>query len=361
MSSPRVELRDGFLRVHFGAGLGHADFHPRWLRHNCDADRHPATGERLVCSSELPEGLAVARAAVDGDRLAVTWAPDGRTSVFGLGWLAEHAYARDRAEPPPPAAAASFELPAGGGPVGESVPRALALVAAQGAAVVRRGGAAPEAETEAIIDAFAARGLRVIGTHFGRVEDLRTDNTTNANTDQLGYTDAAIGLHSDQPFLERPPRYQLLQCIRPADEGGENEIADARAAAEHLAAVDADAHEALARTPIVFHRRQRAFERAHAAPVLESTPEGFRVRFSYFTMAPHRLPFERVEGYYRAYDRFARLVRARAVRLALGAGDFLLYDNWRMLHARTAFRGARWVRGVYFDAPPHGPARESPG
>ena len=33
----------------------------------------------------------------------------------------------------------------------------------------------------------------------------------------------------------------------------------------------------------------------------------------------------------------------------LEAGDFLLYDNWRMLHARTSFTGARWVRGVYFD------------
>ena len=33
----------------------------------------------------------------------------------------------------------------------------------------------------------------------------------------------------------------------------------------------------------------------------------------------------------------------------LGPGDFVLYDNYRMLHARTAFRGARWFRGVYFD------------
>lgn len=357
MSPPRVELRDGFLRVHFGSGRGHADFHPRWLRHNCDADRHPVTGERLVCSSELPDELAVERAIVDGDRLAVTWAPGGRTSLFGLSWLAENAYANDRVEPPPPADASHFEVFADAGAAHEAVPRAVALVTAHGAAVVRRGGpgSAPEAETEAIIDAFAAQGLRVIGTHFGRVEDLRTDNTTNANTDQLGYTDAAIGLHSDQPFLERPPRYQLLQCVRAADEGGENEIADARAAAEHLAAIDADAYETLIRTPIVFHRRQRAFERTHTAPIIESTPEGFRVRLSYFTTAPLRLPFERVEGYYRAYGRFARLVRARSVRVALGPGDFLLYDNWRMLHARTAFRGPRWARGVYFDTPPPEP------
>jgi len=68
-------------------------------------------------------------------------------------------------------------------------------------------------------------------------------------------------------------------------------------------------------------------------------------------MAPHQLPFERMEEWYRAYDRFARLVRdpRHQLRFALRPGDFLLYDNHRMLHARTAFRGPRWVRGIYFD------------
>lgn len=60
----------------------------------------------------------------------------------------------------------------------------------------------------------------MIPTHFGRIEDLRTDNTTNKNTDQLGYTDASVQLHTDQPFLERPPKFQMLHCQRPAASGG---------------------------------------------------------------------------------------------------------------------------------------------
>ena len=50
----------------------------------------------------------------------------------------------------------------------------------------------------------------MVETHFGRIEDLRTDNTTNQNTDQLGYTDAAINLHTDQPYIADPPG---LICI----------------------------------------------------------------------------------------------------------------------------------------------------
>ena len=46
-----------------------------------------------------------------------------------------------------------------------------------------------------------------------------------------------------------------------------------------------------------------------------------------------------------------RLVRDRRhhYRFQLAPGDALLYDNHRVLHGRTGFRGPRWVRGVYFD------------
>jgi gamma-butyrobetaine dioxygenase/trimethyllysine dioxygenase len=313
MSGQRVELRDHHLRVVDGAWR--ADFHLRWLRHNCDLDRHPATGERTVDSAELPDALAIREARIDGGELWVIWSHDERTSAYPLAWLRAHAYAIDRA-----------------------VLRAT-------------GGGPPEDRTEALIDALTARGLRVIPTHFGRIEDLRTDNTTNANTDQLGYTDAAIELHTDQPILDEPPRYQLLHSIRAADAGGDSLLADARAAFHYLAAEDAGAAELLRTTPVVFHRRQRAFERTVTTPLIVDEPGRFQVRSSYFTLAPFRLPFARMDAWYRAYDRFTRLVRDPRYRyqFALAPGDALLYDNHRVLHGRTAFHGPRWMRGVYFD------------
>jgi gamma-butyrobetaine dioxygenase/trimethyllysine dioxygenase len=105
-----------------------------------------------------------------------------------------------------------------------------------------------------------------------------------------------------------------------------------------------------------FHRRQRAFERTFTGPLLAMDgPEGFQVRYSYFTLAPFDRPFAEMEAWYRAYGRFAAIVRdpRHQYRLRLGPGDFIVYDNHRMLHARTAFSGPRWLRGVYFDpAPP---------
>lgn len=350
----RVEQHDGFLRVI--APDHHADYHLRWLRHNCDVDRHPTTGERTVDSSDLPDVLVAHDARLVDDTLELRWAHDGRVSRYPLAWLRSHAYAIDRADvPPPPADLARIELAAPAG-IDAVVPALLARVAAEGAVVIRRGPGAPppEAETEPWIAALEAHGLQLVGTHFGRIEDLRTDNTTNAHTDQLGYTDAGIELHTDQPFLDVPPRYQMLQGIRSADAGGDNMIADGLAAFRYLASLDAEAATALLETPVRFHRKQAAFEREVVAPIVRvpsATGEGFQIRASYFTMAPHRLRFDRMAGWYRAHDAFMRLLRAprHQYRFRLAPGDVLLYDNHRVLHGRTGFTGARWVRGVYFD------------
>lgn len=354
MAEGVLALRASWLRVALGENRGTADFHYRWLRHQCDRERHPKTGERTLCSSQLPDDVRPRRARVEGDTLRVTWEPDGHESAYELAWLDAHAYARDRDDHPPPASLDRITVTSPAGITPGTVDDVLAVLRREGAVLVRRGTqppAAPEDETESILAAIASRGLAVVGTHFGRIEDLRTDNTTNQNTDQLGYTDAAVELHTDQPFLERPPRYQLLQGIRAADEGGDNAVVDGLAAARHLREVDRAAHALLTETPVRFHRKQKAFERVVVSPILRGDGEGFQIRYSYFTLAPFDVPFDVMDAWYRAYDRFARLVRdpAHQYRFRLGPGDVLLYDNHRMLHARTAFRGPRWVRGVYFD------------
>ena len=69
-------------------------------------------------------------------------------------------------------------------------------------------------------------------------------------------------------------------------------------------------------------------------------------------------PGQRAQACHRADGLLSRpslivhLVRApeHQYRFALRPGDWVLHDDHRMLHARTGFRGARWVRGVHFDA-----------
>jgi alpha-ketoglutarate-dependent taurine dioxygenase len=362
MTVSGVALHDRWLRVSFDGGRpSFADFHYLWLRHNCSQDLHPATRERVVDASEISERIRPRDAWSEGESLAVAWdEPSGRVSRYDSGWLIAHAYAPERAAPPPPETrveAITLDARREGAALW---PRLIERVAQLGAA--RVVGFYPSStegdqrvrpeDTEVIVEALARAGLRVIGTHFGRIEDLRVDNSTNRNTDQLGYTDAAVHLHTDQPFLEHPPTLQALHCMHPAPKGGESFLVDARAIADLLRAEDADAWELLRTVPVTFHRKQKSFEKVLVSPVLsEDGPAGFRVRYSYFTLAPYRVPFAQMERWYRAHRRFAELVRApeHHLRFTLGPGEFVLYDNHRMLHARTAFEGHRWLRGVYFD------------
>jgi hypothetical protein len=63
--------------------------------------------------------------------------------------------------------------------------RVVDCVEKHGCVVVRGYGSDSE-DTERIIRDLLPAGEDVWESHFGRIEDLRTDNTTNKNTDQLG-------------------------------------------------------------------------------------------------------------------------------------------------------------------------------
>jgi alpha-ketoglutarate-dependent taurine dioxygenase len=150
---------------------------------------------------------------------------------------------------------------------------------------------------------------------------------------------------------------QLLQSVRCADEGGENFMVDARYAAYYLSKIDPRSYEILSTIPVNFLRKQAKFQSSQIVPIIELGPDtgdnyGIKqMRYSYFTYAPHtQVPFERMKDFYLAYNKFSELVRDRRNQyyFLLNAGDCVLYDNYRMFHARTGFKGPRHVRGVYF-------------
>ncbi len=279
--------------MHFSRG--HGDFHFRWLRHNCDEDRHPRTAERTLCSSEPPDDVAPCAPRSLGGALLVTWAHDGRSgSRYPLRWLEQHAYARDRLDvPPPPADVTSYEIDGRARGLASIVEDAVRGVRERGAAVVRRSSTEvrSEEETEAIIEAIERQGLQIIGTHFGRIEDLRVDNTTNANTDQLGYTDAPVHVHTDQPFLDEPPRYPApsSRSAGPTSAARERHRRRSPRRASPPEPRCRGLRAAAAHAGALFTEKQKAFERVVESPLFTFEP-AFRIRCSYFTVAPYQLP-----------------------------------------------------------------------
>ncbi|KAJ2807933.1 hypothetical protein H4R21_000286 [Coemansia helicoidea] len=394
----QIELQPDWARVVFPAaadGIQSADYHFFWLRHNClclHGCRHATTHERIIDAGVIPLELRPLRAVItagdDGQPAAAFFWPPIATkddqgalvlpdekehvSVFPIDWLRNNAYGINRTDthelPPHDADLVTIDYqrllwqhadpaasPARLSPEGQIAYKAKLhdLLAKYGVAVIRSRGD----DTEDIIHDFIGHDADVISTHFGRIEHLRTGNTENTHNDQLGYTNAAVRLHTDQCYADQVPGFQFLHCIRPADSGGENYFVHAESAANYLKTeISRRAYELLTTVPVRFDRRQSKFQAAHTDPILrlgDPAASGRRleqVRYSYFTQAAQTaVPFADLHEWYEALQTWDRLLYRDdfQIKARLEAGDVVIYDNLKVLHARNGFSGARHMAGVY--------------
>ena len=120
--------------------------------------------------------------------------------------------------------------------------------------------------------------------------------------------------------------------------------------------------DVLTATPIPFSYVDKATSLTACQPLIAVNPRGriACVRLNNRSMQPLRLPFDEAEAVYAAYAAWAELVARPefALRLRLAPGDCLIFDNTRILHARTAFSAPpastptvaeRHLQGCYAD------------
>ena len=335
-----------------------------WLRDNCPCPQcqDPGSGQKLKEITEMPNDVGVAASAEAGESVLVTFAPDGHRSAFSISWLAGHAldgYADGdgRTEDDKELWLAADLDPSNLPQV--SWPRYLDQPADRIRAledVLRRGFVLLHdvpPEPGMVLQVAASFGF-VRETNYGRLFDVRME----AEPANLAFTSRAILPHTDNPYRDPAPTVQLLHCLRIADDGGDTGLVDGFAAAAAFRAMDPESFDTLARTPIPFGYIDKETELRASLPLIQLSPRGRvrGVRFNNRSAQPLRLPYAEVTALYAAYRRWAELLAQpeRQLNLRLAPGDCLVFDNTRVLHARTAFRlitGApgRHLQGCYAD------------
>lgn len=349
-ASPRrlcIEWPDGTAAEH--AAL--------WLRDNAPRDRDPANGQRLVDIADLPADPVIAAASLVADGLRVDWAGESRHDVYALDWLARQArpLAIERPELATRRWLEGAELD-GHRDFGWATFAALkgnagtrldwiTRVLQDGIAFLSGVGS-----TEAgILEAMAPVG-RVAETNYGLVFDVRSV----AEPENLAYSDLGLGLHTDNPYREPVPGFQALHVLVASPDGGASLIADGFALAEHLRETAPDAFARLTETPVPFRYQSKDADLCAERPLIALSCRGevTAVHYNSRSIAPLRLPPAETEAWYGAYRAFAQLLREPRfqLRLTLGDGELMLFDNQRTLHGRTAFSSARHprhLRGCY--------------
>ncbi|MGW4609503.1 2-trimethylaminoethylphosphonate dioxygenase [Streptomyces sp. NPDC004532] len=340
------------------------DLPAMWLRDNCPCAecRDPRSGQKLFQITALPTGLRVGSAGAAAGTVEVAvevvWEPDGHRSVYPVAWLAanrpgrtdhgdlrtEHGKelwtARDIAGRLPAADWADYLDKPG------VRARMLESVLRLGFMLLR---AVPQRE-EQVLEVAETFGY-VRETNYGKLFDVRVEPDPN----NLAFTSVAITPHTDNPYRDPVPTLQLLHCLVNDADGGDSGLVDGFAAAAMLRREDPEAFEVLTRTPVPFVFRDAGTELRADRPLIGTDSLGRvrEVRFNNRSISTLRLPAEELEHFYAAYRTFAELLLRPELQLdlRLTPGDCLVFDNTRLLHARTAFAqdGARHLQGCYAD------------
>ncbi|MET8635053.1 TauD/TfdA family dioxygenase [Streptomyces sp. NPDC004680] len=340
------------------------DLPAMWLRDNCPCAecRDPRSGQKLFQITALPTGLRVgsASAAVGTAEPAVevVWEPDGHRSVYPSAWLAANRPGRtdhgdlrtEHGKELWTAGDIAGRLPAADwadylGKPGVRA-RMLESVLRLGFMLLR---AVPQREDQ-VLEVAETFGY-VRETNYGKLFDVRVEPDPN----NLAFTSVAITPHTDNPYRDPVPTLQLLHCLVNDADGGDSGLVDGFAAAAMLRREDPEAFEVLTRTPVPFVFRDAGTELRADRPLIATDSLGRvrEVRFNNRSISTLRLPSEAMESFYAAYRTFAELLLRPELQLdlRLTPGDCLVFDNTRLLHARTAFAqdGARHLQGCYAD------------
>ena len=328
-----------------------------WLRDNCQSveSQHPDTKQRLVDTFRITADIAARTIAVEdqGQMLKVEWAEGGHVSRFAARFLAAlrvnpdvlpvryTTWDRDRiGGAVPQVAYAAF--------MGEeaTLKDFLEKIARFGFCFVEGVPGTPEA-TKAV----AARIAYTRETIFGGYWDF----TANLEHKDTAYTSMAIGPHTDGTYSLDAPGYQMFHCLAAECTGGENVLLDGF----EIAGVMQREHPADYRLltevaiPGQYLDCDRGIHLMARRPLfrLDDSAELVQVSYNNYDRAPFALPPARQMAFYRALATFNALCNDPRLqhRRRLLPGSVLLFDNWRVLHARDSYTGYRRLAGVYLN------------
>ncbi|BGP48658.1 hypothetical protein JCM10450v2_004534 [Rhodotorula kratochvilovae] len=219
-------------------------------------------------------------------------------------------------------------------------------------------------------------------TWYGDLWDVKAEEGSL----NIAYTNLDLGLHMDLTHFDNPPRYQFLHSLQNTSVvGGLSYFVDTYALASHLRSSAPSAFTTLATEHVQFAYRNGPHHTRFVRPTFELVPGSSHTLHAVNYSPPFQgpLPLERLtrgekEGAVSDDDaRLAELHDALGKFAALcddaegkwrfehqlEPGECVVFDNRRVLHARTAFEfvrpaaeeaaGAeepgRWLKGAYMD------------
>lgn len=331
-------------------------FHYIWLRENCPTCRYAAPYQQLYDPniSDRPEKQEPLSVELNEKQLIIDWdeTPIHR-SVFDIEWLLENAY------DPQPARESDSYLLWNRTQLELQSPKAYDVRAINDNSWMEQlfslGFVILENISPNELESWLSSIGPIYNVDYGTIFALETRADTSKSLPPRD--GCALPPHNDLSYWGGHRLAQFLYCVEHQAIGGESFLVDGFRVAQDFRRDYPNYHQLLLETPVQFWLldRNHQYQFCNTAPILECDRAGnlTTVRFSKRNCRPH-LPFAQLENFYQAYNTFFRYLKSSAYQyqFCLKPQDCLLFQNFRILHGRTAFNpdsGKRKLNAGYLD------------
>jgi gamma-butyrobetaine dioxygenase len=332
-----------------------------WLRDHCQmpASRNADNGQRLLSVINIPKDTFIEQAQLDeAGNVCVRFQPENHLSVFTRHWLRENCYNLnkqfdDRSATHKQLWQADSWME--GLPCinyehmrqnNQSKLNALRFVRDLGFCVLEN---VPRVEGQ-VLNVIAEIGY-TRETNYGSIFEVRTE----VNPNNLAYTNMGLGSHTDNPYRDPVPTVQLLHCLESSTEGGDSVLIDGFKAASVLREESQEDFDTLTSTWINYRFSDGDADLRSRVAMIELNDKGevVKVRYNNRSIDTIKLPADKIRAFYKAYRHWGEIIERADLKVTfkLSPGNLMLFDNTRVMHARTAFskRGKRHLQGAYTD------------
>ena len=320
-------------------------FHYVWLRTCCFCAQCGSTytGTWTMQPSDVSLDIKPLQVEChDNERLNIIW-PDDHRSTYTMSWLLENAYhdqdrigrkhqptlwQSDVSTAPP---SVDFEQAKEST---EGLLQCLRRLRDYGFVVVRNG---PR----------KVGGAEIVANLIGEIADAAYgklfDLSPSQNQVTFGNTMNPVPPHTDEAYLYSPPGVNILHCVRPAEEGGESVLVDGFSLAGQMREHHRAEFETLTTHSYPFHRivpDDGVYQRVRAKIItLDDDGDVAGFRYHTRTLAPLDVAPDKVMRLHVAISRLSQLMMdpANQACFKLDAGEAVMFDNHRVMHARKAF------------------------
>ncbi|KAL5338903.1 hypothetical protein BJX70DRAFT_388321 [Aspergillus crustosus] len=219
-------------------------------------------------------------------------------------------------------------------------------------------------DSREMVEKVATRMGPLRNTFYGPTWDVRQVPKAK----NVAYTSQFLGFHMDLMYMNEPPGYQLLHCLRNSCDGGESLFADTFKIAHEMLHKYPEYFLSLTQTHLNYGYSHKENNYANTWPVFEVGFASSRgsplshVNYSPPFQAPLINPGglntktrkQNVELSMKALKHFADSLECEEniFELKLKPGECVIFENRRIAHARRQFNttsGERWLAGAYVD------------